>query len=543
MKQLYVIDAFSPFVDPDSCPYNWSRAPLYDFDNLDEYSPRIIERFELFIKKISKLGYNAVSIDDLAHMVFLDIYDKDLKSKLTKYKRLYAQLFKIAQTNNIKVFVNFDLMYFNDAINAYTEGQDDKITDILDLSLKYLFANYNIAGVITRFGECDGVDVKSLFKSKLVIKTPKQMRFYIKQLLPLFESSDKTWIFRTWSLGAYKVGDLMWNEKTFRKVFSGIKSDNFVISMKYGNGDFFRNLELNPLLLLKNWNFIVELQAKREYDGFGDLPYYTGWDYSYYINQLKNQPNLVGCSVWCMTGGWKKSSRITYFENSSPWVELNTLSTVGLFNGKSPDDSVVDYFGDKRMIEFLRMYNDFSLRIMYPTAKPNKYFRKVKIPPLTWLFWGNVSINSLILSYQKYMSGTDHGVTTKGLSELFELGKGCKVTNIDYIYDTLSVLLVCRNFIDKGGDVAELRASIDRYTTKYPDKLSFNVSQGAKPSRKLGVLLRLALRNKEKYRLVDRLLLNRLVLVLAIKSYMGLNRKKLPKFVDSQAMPIDTFLK
>jgi hypothetical protein len=33
--RLYIIDALGPFVDDNNPPFNWSRAPLYDFEDIN----------------------------------------------------------------------------------------------------------------------------------------------------------------------------------------------------------------------------------------------------------------------------------------------------------------------------------------------------------------------------------------------------------------------------------------------------------------------------------------------------------------------------
>jgi hypothetical protein len=98
-----------------------------------------------------------------------------------------------------------------------------------------------------------------------------------------------------------------------------------VVSIKYGAGDFFRGMDINPILTLRGHKKIVELQSKREYDFFGEFPYYTGFEYEGYYNKIKKNPDIEGVMVWCQTGGWGRSDRVTFLENSSPYVEL-TLS-------------------------------------------------------------------------------------------------------------------------------------------------------------------------------------------------------------------------
>ena len=261
-SKLFIIDGLGAFVKKGEEIINWSSAPFYLYEqqqNPEKDFESIINNFKIFAEKVSGIGYNAISIDDLVHTVASE-----------KFKNLYKSIFKICKENGVKIFVNSDAMFCNKK------------------NLEKLFLEYDVDGVITRIGESDGADVRGEFKSRVVVKTPTQAKKYIKELLPVFEKNNKTWIFRTWTVGVGKIGDLMWNEKTFDSVFSDVKSENFIVSMKYGEADFFRGLELNRLFWQGNQKKIIELQAKREYEGFGELPFYTGWDYEKFYNQLKD---------------------------------------------------------------------------------------------------------------------------------------------------------------------------------------------------------------------------------------------------------------
>ena len=396
----------------------------------------------------------------------------------------------------------------------------------------------------TRIGECDGVDVESLFRSELTIRTPAQARRYLRILLPLFQFHDKLWIFRTWTLGSYAIGDLMWNKRTFVKVFGGIRSRHLIISMKYGDADFFRFLELNPLFLLRGYRFLIELQAKREYDGFGELPFYTGWDYEQYHEQLKDRSYVEGIIVWCQTGGWKKSQRITFLADSSPWVELNVVSTLGIFQGKSADQCVREQFpGREGMIEFLRAYNDVSGRILYPERARAAYFKKVRIPPLIWMFWDAVTINPLMISYFRYVLRDTFRVDPVEIDEVRRLGERCGVSDISFFGDTLDILFRCRLVLSGRLPSAKLDRMIVSYTEKYPDFLRFSVTRTLQNRIRLRFLFLVLLRHRNRYRLIDFLLFNRYFPLPLIRLYISLNRKSLPGFVNSQGMSLRDLLR
>lgn len=227
-----IIDSLGPFINPKNPPLNWSKIPFEEYEKNLDFS-KVILRFETFISSIKKHGYNSISLDDLPHMVVLDGYSPSLKHKLKKFQDLYVTIIDIAKKHNVKVFINADIMY-------QTPGFSSKLfrlrknVDLLKKSLDLLFSKYNVEGIITRIGECDGVDVKGMFPSKIEIDTPRKARKYIKECLPIFEKNNKKWIFRTWTIGGTKIGDLIWNKITFSKIFKDIQSDNLIISMKWG---------------------------------------------------------------------------------------------------------------------------------------------------------------------------------------------------------------------------------------------------------------------------------------------------------------------
>ncbi len=173
----------------------------------------------------------------------------------------------------MKIFVNTDVMFYNQDIEEQLLNGNSSETEIFKKAVENLLDFFpEIEGVIFRIGESDDLDAGGHFKSRLFLKTKKQANIFLKSLLPIFEKKSKYLIFRTWTVGAYELGDLMWNEKTYRDVFLGINSKNLIISMKFGDTDFFRYLRINPLFFIDDRKKIIELQTRREYQGFGEFP-------------------------------------------------------------------------------------------------------------------------------------------------------------------------------------------------------------------------------------------------------------------------------
>lgn len=547
MEKLYIIDSIGPFFKGyKKKTINWSKIP---FENLEKEGKidkgkfkKIINEFEKFISKIVSMGYNAISIDDLAHLSNFEFYPDNLQNKIIDYQYQYSKLFRIANQRGIKIFINTDLMFFNKHIKKYTKNNHKKIINLLKNSFDELFYKFHIDGVIFRIGEADGVDVGGDFLSELTLRKASKANKYIKELLPVFENNKKCFIFRTWTFGAYPIGDLIWNEKTFKKVLKDVKSNFFFISMKYGTTDFFSKLKLNRLFLKTDQNIILELQAKREREGFGFHPYYIGWETEKYFQKLGNLPNFAGISVWCQTGGWtKREKSLTFLENSSIWNELNTYSCIEIFkNEKSAEETIYDFFDDKRYVEFLREYKNIFDKILYVAGFSNKeiFFKRTRIPPLVWMFWDNIIIHPYIKVLHNFIGGKKLDLPPQRIRKLYLFGKKLRVENINFHYDTLMLLYLCRKSVD-GDKIVGLKNNIWRYEKKYPGFFNFIINdKDEKKYHFTKLMYTLFLRQKKDYRIVDRTILRIFYLPL-FKELFKVYRRRFPEFADEISMGPD----
>ena len=245
---LFIIDSLSPFLHKCKKPLiNWSKTN-YDHleknDNIHEKRYKNIHiKLKIYIKKVKNLGYNAVSFDDLAHLTDFDFYPYKLKNKINSHKKEFKKIFSYMKKVNMGIYLTTDIMFFNNYILKHSKNKRKNITELLIYAIEKIFLEFKeLDGIIFRIGESDGVDIKDDFISKIYLKSPSQANDLLKKMIPIFEKYNKLLIFRTWTLGAYGCGDLMWNEETFKKIFDNIKSDNLIISLKYGNSDFFRYL-------------------------------------------------------------------------------------------------------------------------------------------------------------------------------------------------------------------------------------------------------------------------------------------------------------
>ena len=203
------------------------------------------------------------------------------------------------------------------------------MTDFLTELIDRFFEDFpEVSGLILRIGESDGLDVDGGdFRSELILRKASEVRRMLSQLLPIFETHDRSLIFRTWTVGAYSIGDLMWHRRTLARALQGIESPALILSMKYGESDFFRYLPLNPKLLR---HVVAQDRGTPDPPGVRGLRRVSllcraGLRAIRLWNWPKRE-NVVGISVWCQTGGWLPFRPVSPFWIRAPSGRRSTPS-------------------------------------------------------------------------------------------------------------------------------------------------------------------------------------------------------------------------
>ena len=567
---LLIIDAIGPFFRQHKPKrINWSKIPFSDLEDADGLKPKFLttieKDFRKFCESARKHGYNAISLDDVAHLVDCASYESGLRNKIGQYRDLFAILIEIATQLELRVFITMDVMFFNDTLLKHVGQNHAKVTAWLKARLAELFSDFKgIAGIVMRFGEKDGLDVKGDFRSKLLLKSVRQTRTFLKSILPTFEKQNRLLIFRTWSVGAYSIGDLIWNPKTFRKVFQSIDSPSLVISMKYGESDFFRYLPLNPNFFESSHKKIIEFQARREYEGFGAYPSFVGWDVENDLAQLQGAKNVIGASVWCQTGGWGKLRQLTFIRNSSFWVELNVAVIAQLWNGNSCEQAIGKFIEDNHldvpldaMLEFLQLSDVVIKKLLYvpELARKQLFFRRLRLPPQLFVFWDRIIIDHTIkrilscLVDDREQALADGREGLANLRQMIELADRHAIPSkgLNFQLETFKILAKAREYFFSSWSeeiASELFAMKEQYKRRFKRNYSIvlNFEPAPLETRQMNGLLSLLLRRKADYRLVDEIVtLRALAWIYPLVKRFG--RKATPKFANKQAMGIDVLFK
>lgn len=577
MDKIHIIDALGPFIEPtDHDVINWSKVNFSDLEKDGRLSAdvinRIEQRFASYVETVKDLGYDSLSFDDLAHIVHFSWYNDGLSQLLKDYHDLYKRLFKIAKHKDMKIFINTDYLFYNDDIHSYMTSNALSNEDFFVKVLTTAFEIFpEIDGINLRIGENDGKDVKSNFPSKLVLRTPRRVNTLLRQILPIFEQANKTLIFRTWTVGVYQVGDLIWNQRTFDTVFASITSSALIISMKFGDTDFMRYLKLNPLFFKSSHKKIIELQTRREWEGMGTYPSFVGWDYNDYFQELKMSETIVGIHVWCQTGGWAKKAwtNITYLEGSSFWNELNTYVTIKMYrDGCSPETAIAAFcraYAIEDIAQFTRLIelSDVAIKqglYIGELAKQTHYFRRSRVPTLLWLTWDRILLQPIAIflirrlvtnptaAIQEARAATEASDKMLAIARNLKLEKSV-IDSLEFQSATFKIFVELKKYIlglgakDKSS-LSVLQKRVDVYTTRYPQHYTIpkliKLKATSRFSRYSKSPLTLLLRSTSMYRKRERILLaTSPIQRQLVRYYMHVSKSHLSK----QSMGIDVLFK
>lgn len=568
---IFLIDGNAPFFRRNRrTEINWSKIDFAELhqDGLipDERCRQIKEDFLTLTRKAAAIGYNAVSLDDLAHLVMHPRYSEELQQKITQYGELIRALIAIAAEAGMTVFITTDLLFFNPVIEQITENKPQKIRTFAAACCEKFFKSFpDAGGIIFRIGESDGIDVEGDFQSRLIMKKPAGARQMLRTLLPVFEQHDKLLIFRTWTVGVGPLGDLIWNPKTFQSVFNSIHSPQLIISMKHGESDFFRYLPVNPLFFESDHRKLIELQARREYEGFGEFPSFIGYDCEKFFDQLIPARNIVGISVWCQTGGWSGFRRLTFLDQTGIWNEINAFAILRIFRDNISSSQTVQAFCKEYLPvadwpglnDLLNLSDHVIKNLLYIDEFATRaiFFRRLRIPPLITVYWKHILVShfmrKILRCYVSRSGGRE--LVRNGYSALREIRRmkelaghlGLPQTDFDFQYDTFRIIAVARAyyFLDHPERTLRLLKKMKMcHEAKWPEP-RYTVQIDTQPfplSRThLRRIINVLMRRESRYRRTDR--------ILAVVFYSILqplirrvNRRIFPGFAQKQAMGIDS---
>jgi hypothetical protein len=387
----------------------------------------------------------------------------------------------------------------------------------------------------------------------------------IETLIPVFEEFDRNLIFRTWSVGVGRVGDIIWNPETFDAVFQGLENKHFIISMKYGASDFFRYLPLSRFFFRGGHRKLVEFQARREYEGFGEYPSFVGYDYEKIKNQLVGQ-NIAGISVWSQTGGWSGFKRLTFLDDNAVWNEINTFVTVRMFrDGISADQAIQVYYREhfpdrqwRPLQELLKLSDEVIKELLYieDFATRDIYFRRLRVPPLVTVYWRHIVVNHFMRKFMRCYVSNGWKLVEQGFQALEKIRRmeelalqlGLPADDLKFQYDTFKIIATVREyyFLDFTPELEERLIQMKaEYETRYAEPryiLMLDFSSFKLRRAHLRLMLKMLFRGEHGYRLFDRIVtLN--ILSFCYPLFKRFSKKAIPEFASESAMGFDSIFK
>ncbi|MBD3238917.1 MAG: hypothetical protein GF332_04760 [Candidatus Moranbacteria bacterium] len=509
--------------------YDLDQAPYVDQIKLESAK----KRFQQFQQYQKGNGYNAIVLGDLTRVLTFK-QSKILPQDSVEMQRakIYQDFFaQLTTETDLRTFISADFQISNPYLENYVgemQADNPKLHQINQSAIREVFQGLpELDGMIIRTQEGGkNYAVNDFYASKLVYQDAASLRKMIREILPIFQELDKTLIIRTWSAGVGELGDLSYNPATFDQVFKPFYDQtNLIISVKYGQGDFWYYVKPNPLLGRGELPQLVEFQLRREYEGYGLIGNFLGQYYGSIIqNQLKKNPNFAGIYNWVMIGGWDQAYNPVLFSQAGLWTELdNTIIPQFLNQEQNINieqvlrkslaqkfsrpllESLVDYLLDSRNI----VKNIYYVESF---ARQEQQIQGVTLPKVMWISWNRPLSNYFgLINIIKKTENVDKEIAkTRQAFQKFqkhrqtildqiqnqpkEANQSKKSTylveNLNYQHDLLEILVQYKSvflkyyqFLDKGGAenyqqslglFHELKVNIGAFQNKYQANLTFD---------------------------------------------------------------------
>jgi hypothetical protein len=569
--EIFLIDAIGPFFRGYAKQrINWSKIPFVDLAEADaERWARIETDLREFARQVTAQGYNAVTLDDLAHLAPHPLHEPEVAARISVFRENFRKLFDMLREEfQLKVYLTTDVLPMTPAVRAGLGNDAEVLGDYYQKLVCGVLDDFpQLEGLILRIGESDGMDVSDPIRTQLHLTSAAGTNRLLRQLLPEFEKRGRNLILRTWTVGAHRIGDLIWHRDTLAETLEGIDSPNFIVSMKHGESDFFRYLPLNRAFFRVKQRKIIELQARREYEGAGEYPSFIGRDCERFARELATAENMAGMSVWCQTGGWHRFRRLAFLEteNRDVWIRLNTAAAIGVFKeGKSVEAVIENFAGAERataMLELLRHADTVVHELFYieEFARQKLFFRRVRVPPILHVYWDSIFINHGVRKVINHFLADPERALRGGeaAAELFPrmvdlAGEaGLPVDDIEHMRDAFAMILLARRYYFLPFDEAmaeEIRLAKRRYKQRWPKETRqrYRVKVTFEPfklkRRTIAWAAGLVIRKKRGYRMLDHFFTLGL-LGLAYRIFRARAPGSIPKFMRKSAMGVDVLFK
>jgi hypothetical protein len=415
---------------------------------------------EMYAGKMSGWGYNAISMPFFLEFINFDLVGdgREVYGDQSIYRDRhdslvagFSELMDVSAGQGLSTYLWTDMVALTTPLENYfrrrfgsVEPESESLWEVYQLGVEELFENFpELEGIILRIGEAGSIYNKPGwdYRSELLVRTATAVELMLNAFLRAAEKYDRTIIFRTWSVGVGQIGDMHTNPDTYQKVLGKIHSNHLIVSTKYCAGDFYSWLPLNPTFLTGDHRRMVEIQAKREFEGFGSFPNYVGPLHQRAVQALlETNPLVEGAWVWTQYGGPLRAGPMIIY----PFYGFNVINDLNVYavsrilqEPYAPIDSISsewvrDYFGsDTTLVREVVA----SMNGSYPVMLQGLYisqFAKYKVhamglepPPMLWIFeWDILGASSSVFSNIYFITRAQY---QQVLDEGFEAVRGAVV--------------------------------------------------------------------------------------------------------------------
>ncbi|HEY7063193.1 MAG TPA: hypothetical protein VII06_17075 [Chloroflexota bacterium] len=414
------VDAFSPLYPLDRAPGGWGEP--FIFAELDLPMPPYVDeprltaavpRFQTYARWALRAGFNSLVIGDLLHLVDFDglgdghaVYaaDSPYRERHAIYRRYFTAMLDYAGALSLDVVITTDLAAYTPPLLQYLgrlDPLDTRLGAVYAAGERELFAVYpQVTALMVRIGEGgNAYNSPAGYESRVVYRTLTDLRALLGVLLPPAEAAGRLLILRTWTIGIGAIGALHTDPAVYAAAFDGFDSPSLVVSLKYGPGDFFSYLLLNPTLGAPPHTVpqIVEFQAKREYEGQGLYPRYTGTLYAAALGAAVAR-GAAGAWVWAQGGGWGGPFILFREHGDWTWIDANVATTARLT--WDPDQDAGALAAEWARERFGAASVDAAVAVLARSPRAvldglylRPYAERVTtlagtwLPPLLWIWW------------------------------------------------------------------------------------------------------------------------------------------------------------
>lgn len=169
MEKIFLIDAIAPFFKRyQKRRINWSKIPYAHLktegsDAKQQWSEIEAESLS-FGKRVAAIGYNAVTLDDLAHLSVHPKFEPKVQERNQRLGGRMRRVMALHREQGLEVYLTSDVIFTSPAIDALLGDSREELEEWYEEVIAMFFADFpEVSGLVLRIGESDGLDVSDVW--------------------------------------------------------------------------------------------------------------------------------------------------------------------------------------------------------------------------------------------------------------------------------------------------------------------------------------------------------------------------------------------